>query len=166
VLVFLGGVLMDGSVWDPVVADLRRDHRCVVPTLPGGLFLAVQALRLRWLRRLPVTFGWMSKRPLPDELVDRWLRPAQDQRAVRRDLRKYAAGARRRDMVEICQRLAGFDRPVLVVWTPEDRIQRPEHPPPWPPSLDHLQERHSSYQRRPCGTLPDRPSIGEAPNEQ
>jgi pimeloyl-ACP methyl ester carboxylesterase len=41
---------------------------------PGGLFLAVQALRLRWLRRLPVTFGWMSKRPVPDELVDRWLR--------------------------------------------------------------------------------------------
>jgi pimeloyl-ACP methyl ester carboxylesterase len=87
----------------------------------------VQALRLRWLRRLPVTFGWMSKRPLPDELVDRWLRPAQRQRAVRRDLRKYAAGARRRDMVAICQRLAGFDRPALVVWTPEDRIQRPEH---------------------------------------
>jgi pimeloyl-ACP methyl ester carboxylesterase len=213
VLVFLGGVLMDGSVWDPVIADLRRDHRCVVPTLPlgahrrpmhpradlslsgfarlvaellerldlrevtlvqndhgaalalagqrparvarlvissceafenyppglpgrnlrltarapGGLLLAVQALRLRWLRRLPVTFGWLSKRPLPDELVDRWLRPAQGQRAVRRDLRKYAAGARRRDMVEICQRLAGFDRPALVVWTPEDRIQRPEH---------------------------------------
>jgi pimeloyl-ACP methyl ester carboxylesterase len=213
VLVLLGGVLMDGSVWDPVVADLRGDHRCVVPTLPlgahrrpmhpqadlslggfgrlvaellerldlrevtlvqndhgaalalaiqrparvarlvissceafenyppglpgrnlrltatapGGLFLAVQALRLRWLRRLPVTFGWMSKRPLPDELVDRWLGPAQGQRAVRRDLRKYAAGARRRDMVEICQRLAGFDRPVLVVWTPEDRVQRPEH---------------------------------------
>ena len=36
VLVFLHGVAMDGSVWAPVVADLRRDHRCVVPTLPLG----------------------------------------------------------------------------------------------------------------------------------
>src|SRR5499433_1874750 len=36
VLVLLGGVLMDGSVWDPVVADLRADHRCVVPSLPLG----------------------------------------------------------------------------------------------------------------------------------
>jgi len=36
VLVLLAGVLMDGSVWEPVVADLQRDHRCVVPTLPLG----------------------------------------------------------------------------------------------------------------------------------
>ena len=53
----------------------------------GGLILVLQALRLRPLRRLPITFGWMSKRPLPDELVDRWLRPAQSNRAIRRDLR-------------------------------------------------------------------------------
>src|SRR6266498_4476110 len=36
VLLLLHGVAMDGSVWEPVVADLRRDHRCVVPTLPLG----------------------------------------------------------------------------------------------------------------------------------
>jgi len=36
VLVLLEGVLMDGSVWEPMVADLQRDHRCVVPTLPLG----------------------------------------------------------------------------------------------------------------------------------
>lgn len=27
---------MDGSLWRHVVADLRSDHRCVVPTLPLG----------------------------------------------------------------------------------------------------------------------------------
>src|SRR5205823_10391901 len=36
VLVLLGGLVMDGSVWDPVVEELRADHRCVVPTLPLG----------------------------------------------------------------------------------------------------------------------------------
>lgn len=36
VVVLLGGVLLDGSVWDPVTADLGRDHRCIVPTLPLG----------------------------------------------------------------------------------------------------------------------------------
>src|ERR1035438_85017 len=36
VLVLLGGLAMGGPVWDPLVADLRRDHRCVVPTLPLG----------------------------------------------------------------------------------------------------------------------------------
>jgi pimeloyl-ACP methyl ester carboxylesterase len=213
VLVLLGGVTMDGSVWDPMVADLSRDHRCIVPTLPlgahrrpmrpdadlslagfgrmvaellerldlrdvtlvqndhaaalafagrspqrvarlvissceafenyppglpgknlrlmammpGGLFLAMQAMRLHALRRLPMSFGWLAKRPLPDELLDRWLEPLQTQPGVRRDLRKYAAGARRREMIEVCSRLASFHRPALVVWTPEDRVQRPEH---------------------------------------
>jgi len=213
VLVLLGGLVMDGSVWDPVVEELRGDHRCVVPTLPlgshrrpmrpdadltlagfarlvselldrldlrdvtlvqndhaaalvlagehpprvaglvissceafenyppglpgknmrltamvpGGIFVAMQALRLRPLRRLPLALGWMSKRPLPDELVDRWLVPVQTQRGVRRDLRKYAASARRGQMLEVCERLRSFDRPALVVWTPEDRVQRPEH---------------------------------------
>lgn len=95
--------------------------------LPGGLFVAMQALRLRALRRLPITFGWMSKRPLPDELLDRWLEPMQTQRGVRRDLSRYAGSARRRQMVEVCERLRSFERPVLVVWTPEDKIARPEH---------------------------------------
>ncbi|MEA2215149.1 MAG: hypothetical protein QOK19_710, partial [Solirubrobacteraceae bacterium] len=36
VLVLLGGLVMDGSVWDPMVELLRADHRCIVPTLPLG----------------------------------------------------------------------------------------------------------------------------------
>jgi len=187
VLVLLGGVSMDGSVWEPMVADLslagfgrivaellerldlsdvtlvQNDHaaalalagqnpkriaRLVISSCeafenyppglpgknlrltamaPGGIFLAMQAMRLRPLRRLPISFGWMANRPLPDELIDRWLRPLQTQRGVRRDLRKYATSARRRQMLEVCERLRSFDRPALVVWTPEDRVQRPEH---------------------------------------
>ena len=36
VVVFLHGPTMDGSLWRHVVADLRSDYRCVVPTLPLG----------------------------------------------------------------------------------------------------------------------------------
>jgi hypothetical protein len=43
--------------------------------VPGGLNAMVQPLRLRPLRRLPFAFGWMSKRPVPDEVMDEWLRP-------------------------------------------------------------------------------------------
>ena len=213
VLVLLGGLAMSGSVWDPMAADLSRDHRCIVPTLPlgghrrpmradadlslngfarmveellerldlrdvtlvqndhaaalvlagenpervarlvissceafenyppglpgknlrltamvpGGIFLSMQALRLRPLRRLPIAFGWMAKYPLPDDLVDGWLVGLQSQRGVRRDLHRYVSGARRGQMLEVCERLRGFRRPALVVWTPEDRVQRPEH---------------------------------------
>ena len=34
-VVFLHGVLVDGSLWDPVLALLGQ-RRCVVPTLPLG----------------------------------------------------------------------------------------------------------------------------------
>ena len=74
-----------------------------------------------------MTFGWLSKRPLPDDLVDGWLRPLRSNAAVRRDLRRYSAGARRRHMRTICERLGAVKVPTLVVWTPEDQIQRVEH---------------------------------------
>jgi pimeloyl-ACP methyl ester carboxylesterase len=39
----------------------------------------------------------------------------------------YASAARRDEMLNVCDRLASFDRPTLVVWTPEDRVPRPKH---------------------------------------
>src|SRR5207249_135870 len=36
VLVLLHGLVMDGTIFDAVVQDLRVDHRCIVPTLPLG----------------------------------------------------------------------------------------------------------------------------------
>jgi pimeloyl-ACP methyl ester carboxylesterase len=36
VLVLLHGLMMDASLWDGVIAELSRDHRCVAPTLPLG----------------------------------------------------------------------------------------------------------------------------------
>jgi pimeloyl-ACP methyl ester carboxylesterase len=35
-IVFLGGLAMDGRLWDGVVAELRSEHRCLTPTLPLG----------------------------------------------------------------------------------------------------------------------------------
>jgi hypothetical protein len=51
--------------------------------LLGGTFLLAQHLC-----RLPLTFGWLAKRPIPDELVDAWWRPRQIWRGVCCDLNK------------------------------------------------------------------------------
>jgi pimeloyl-ACP methyl ester carboxylesterase len=215
VIVLVHGLAMDGRQWRKVVADLRSDYRCVLPTLPmgahrrpmradadlslrglgrilaefverldladvtlcfndwcgaqvmiadglmdrvarlvivsceafenyppglggwmaarsaelpGGLALMAHALRLRPLRRLPITFGWMSKRGLPDELLDDWLQPLR-RPEIRRDLRKYAGGTRRwkHDLLAATDALPSFDRPVLIVWAAEDRMMPHEH---------------------------------------
>jgi pimeloyl-ACP methyl ester carboxylesterase len=218
VLVLLHGLAQNGSLWRNVVAELRPEHRCVVPTpplgghrrpmgagadlsmrglsrlvaefleclglrldlravilvendwggahllvserggervarlvltsceafdnyppglpgravwlaakVPGGLNAMVQPLRLRLLRRLPIAFGWMSKRPVPDEVMDEWLEPMLTQRAIRRDLRKYLRAVDKRDMLEAAEWLRSFDRPALVAWAKEDRVMPPEH---------------------------------------
>ena len=92
--------------------------------LPGGLAAVLKPLRFRALRRLPMTFGLMSKRPIPDELFDQWLEPALTHAAIRRDLRKYAGDTRqgRRQLVKANPRLAGFGKPVLVAWAAEDKV--------------------------------------------
>jgi pimeloyl-ACP methyl ester carboxylesterase len=35
-LVFVHGLLVDGRLWEPVVDDLKANHRCIVPELPLG----------------------------------------------------------------------------------------------------------------------------------
>jgi pimeloyl-ACP methyl ester carboxylesterase len=96
--------------------------------LPGGLSMMRRTLMIRRARRLPITFGRMSKRGVPDELMDDWLRPLA-RREIRRDLAKYAGDALRgrRDMLAATPALANFARPVLVAWAAEDRIMPPAH---------------------------------------
>ena len=93
--------------------------------MPGGIAMMRRALLVRRLRQLPITFGRMSKRGVPDEMMREWLSPLA-RREIRRDLAKYAGDAwrGRRDMLAATPALSTFERPVLVVWAPEDRMMR------------------------------------------
>jgi pimeloyl-ACP methyl ester carboxylesterase len=212
-LVLLHGLVMDGRVWDPVVAELGAAVRCLTPTLPfgahrvplrgdadlslrglgrlvadflerldlrdvtlvfndwggaqvmiadglmarvgrlvltpceafenyppglpgrmaalsgrlpGGLSMMRAMLGVRALRQLPFVFGRMSRRGVPDELMSSWREPLA-RAEIRRDLRKYVTGVRqgRHDMLAATESLASFERPVLVVWGPDDKLMRP-----------------------------------------
>jgi pimeloyl-ACP methyl ester carboxylesterase len=90
-----------------------------------GAFM--QQMRLRAVRRLPIAFGWLTKRG--DAVTARWIRPLLTQAGVRRDtVRVLRAAAAAPDiLVEAAGRLPGFDRPALVVWATEDRVMPLEH---------------------------------------
>ena len=93
--------------------------------VPGGLALALRAMRLiRPVRRLPITFGWMAKHGLPDELIDRWLDRALVDKRVFGDFVKYVRSTPqgRRDLVVASRRLGTFPGPVTVIWSTEDRV--------------------------------------------
>jgi pimeloyl-ACP methyl ester carboxylesterase len=122
-------VLTSCEAFDNVPPGLPGRMVALAAKLPGGLNAALQPLRLRPLRRTPLTFGLMSKRPIPNEVMDAWLRPALTQRAIRRDLRKYAGSSKEgaRVLLAATDRLREFDRPALVAWAREDRIMPPEH---------------------------------------
>ncbi|AZM59465.1 MULTISPECIES: alpha/beta fold hydrolase [unclassified Streptomyces] len=95
--------------------------------IPGGIPLMVRTLGLKPLRRLPVGFGALTLRPVPDEIVERWLRPLRTDPAIRRDFRHYGTHVRRFELLEAAQGLRYFDRPALVVWAAEDRMMPREH---------------------------------------
>jgi pimeloyl-ACP methyl ester carboxylesterase len=122
-------VLVSPETFDNYPPGLPGHAAWLAGQLPGGMAAALQPLRLRALRRLPMSFGWMSKRPVPDEVMDSWLRPVLTQREIRRDVRKYVRGARRDShyLRAASERMSEFDRPVLVVWAREDRVMPPEH---------------------------------------
>ena len=92
--------------------------------IPGGYVAALKPMRIKALRRLPMTFGLMSKRPIPDQMFDQWLEPALSSPEIRRDLRKYAGDTRRgRQQLEAASdRLSGFTKPVLVAWAADDKV--------------------------------------------
>lgn len=69
----------------------------------------------------------MSKRPVPDEVMDEWLRLMLTRREIRRDLLKYLRAVDKRDTLDAAERLRSFHRPALVVWAKEDRAMPPEH---------------------------------------
>ncbi len=95
--------------------------------IPGGLTAAVAPLRVRALRRLPIAYGLLTKRPVEPAVTDAWLRPFFTQREVRRDAARLLRGVGRRDLLDAAERLRGFDRPALLAWAREDRVFPGEH---------------------------------------
>lgn len=90
--------------------------------IPGSMWPLTQLLRVRALQRLPFTFGWVAKRPIPPEVVDSYLLPSRRDPAVRGDLRRFLRGVHRRHTLAAARALPRFTKPVLLAWAAEDRL--------------------------------------------
>jgi pimeloyl-ACP methyl ester carboxylesterase len=122
----LGGlVLASCDAFDNFLPPMFRPLQYLA-RVPGLLGAGLQTLRLRPLRRLPMAYGFLTKRPTPS-VVDGWLRPAQQNREVLRDVERFLRRIDSRFTEEAARGLAGFTKPVVLAWASEDRVFPPDH---------------------------------------
>jgi pimeloyl-ACP methyl ester carboxylesterase len=121
-------VLVSCEAFDNLPPGLTGRTLALTGKLPPRLFgLFMQQLRLRPVRRLPIAFGWLTRRG--DAVTRQWMRPIQHRPEIRRDAVRAlrAVMADHNILNEAAPDLARFDRPVLVVWAKGDRVMPPEH---------------------------------------
>jgi pimeloyl-ACP methyl ester carboxylesterase len=94
---------------------------------PGGVAAALAPMRLPAARRAPMAYGWLTKRPVPDEIIDAWVEPALSNPDVRRDLARALRAVDPEITLAAAERLRTFERPVLIAWAREDRFFPLEH---------------------------------------
>jgi pimeloyl-ACP methyl ester carboxylesterase len=121
-------VLVSCDAFDNFPPGLTGRTLVLTGKLPPVLFgLFMQQMRMRVVRRLPIAFGWLTKRG--DTATARWMRPVLTSSEVRRDTVRMlrAAAADTGFLLAAAERLPDFRRPALVAWAREDRVMPPEH---------------------------------------
>jgi pimeloyl-ACP methyl ester carboxylesterase len=101
------------KVFKPLVAAAK---------LPGGLRAVLAPMRAKPARRLPIAYGWLAKRPIPDDVMDGWVGRALADPGVMADLRKVISGFDPATLLDNAPKLASFAKPVLVIWAREDKV--------------------------------------------
>jgi pimeloyl-ACP methyl ester carboxylesterase len=94
----------------------------LVARIRGASLLLAQSMRIRPLRRLPIAYGALTRRPIDPQTLDSYVTPMMSSRAIRRDTGKFLRSASNRHTLEASSKLANFDRPVLLAWDDEDRF--------------------------------------------
>jgi pimeloyl-ACP methyl ester carboxylesterase len=99
----------------------------VLARVPGAVWLVGQTLRPRPARRLPLAFGWLSKRPLAPEVSDAFMAPVLSDRRIRREVSAVLKGISSKYTLAAAERFGSFEKPVLLAWAPDDRFFPMEH---------------------------------------
>lgn len=94
----------------------------VLAKAPGSMAALTQIVRPKMMQRLPITFGWVSKRPVPPETVASYLGPSRHNRAIRKDLARFLKSVNKKHTLAAAEKLHAFDKPVLLAWASEEKL--------------------------------------------
>jgi pimeloyl-ACP methyl ester carboxylesterase len=90
--------------------------------IPGFIFLLAQSLRFQLIRRSPMAFGLLSRRPIEPSVIDAWLRPIITKSEIRSDLCRALDRISPKYTLAAAKKLKNFKQPVLLAWAAEDRF--------------------------------------------
>lgn len=79
-------------------------------------------LTRRPMRRAPGGLGWLSKKPIPDALLDDWIDTLFGDRAALHDLAGFTVPIKPQMTLDAAEQLRSFPRPALMAWSTEDRF--------------------------------------------
>ncbi|MGW4093355.1 alpha/beta fold hydrolase [Nocardia sp. NPDC004750] len=123
-------IVLPCEAFDNFPPGLPGKMATVATHLPGGISLALRQLRVRWLRRSPLLFGWMARRPLSDALVRGWTEPGLRDARIRRDLLAYTRSAfPKRELIAHTEALRDFRGDALILWSSAGKVMPRRHGP-------------------------------------
>jgi pimeloyl-ACP methyl ester carboxylesterase len=88
--------------------------------VPGAPLAIGRALKARALRRSPIAFGWLSKRPAPAE--EDWVARFLANPGVRRDATEFLKAISPKVTLRAAEDLKRFSKPALIAWAPDDKV--------------------------------------------
>jgi pimeloyl-ACP methyl ester carboxylesterase len=105
------------SFFPPMFSPLPKVLR-----VPGATWVLSQLMRIKLVQRSPMALGWLTKRRMPQHVVDSYLGPASRDAGIRADVRSFVTQVHRRYTLAAAEKLRDFDKPVLLAWAAEDKI--------------------------------------------
>jgi pimeloyl-ACP methyl ester carboxylesterase len=90
--------------------------------LPGVYSLLINSMRLRASRRSPIAYGALTVERIGDDVLEAFTGPSIRDPGIRRDGKKFIAGADARYTMAAAAKLPDLEIPVLLAWGVEDRF--------------------------------------------
>lgn len=119
-------VLLPVDAYENVPPKILK-HMKVAVRVPGMVWTIAQSLRLEANRKMPMSYGLVAKRLFEPELFTEFLTPLQTQRTIRRDFSKVVRHISPAEALAAAEKYGEFTKPVLVVWSEEDKLFPYEH---------------------------------------
>jgi pimeloyl-ACP methyl ester carboxylesterase len=91
-----------------------------VPYIPGAVSLLAMSMRPHFMRRMPIAYGWLSKR-MDRKVEDSFVDPVFHDKGVRRDITKFLRAANKKQLIETSRHYGDIEVPVLLAWGEDDK---------------------------------------------